>query len=58
MMSLNLITNQDFRFSHRFPDGTDFKWIFSEEDCKTTTIVEYLKHEFKRLATLGPKYDT
>lgn len=38
-MALNLIPNQDFRFQHKFPSITDFGFIFSEEDYKTTTVI-------------------
>lgn len=58
MMSLLLIPNQEFKETHRFPNETDFKWIFSEESCKTTSIIEYLKKEFKNLTALGPKYES
>ena len=45
-MSLNLVPPQPYHFNHldgRFNKRNNFRYIFTEQDYKTRTIMEYFK---------------
>ncbi len=46
-MALNLIPLQKYEYKrNRFPYTNDFKFIFTESDYKTATIIHYFKDYF------------